>query len=903
MHVMSAPIGHACCLFNFDNLFLLLLNHFFDFVTVSFCTLVIMNGSRNRAESHGLLSGGHSQKRTQRTQYRELHNWDKLRCQTESHGRYYYSVCDMNLDIRKPTTRIIVHQQLHLSPIDHCKDDNVKINDDQRVVSHSKSVLSDHTSPIDHLDHKFSQSKPVPVNPPLNQKNTIVHGMDDDDEDDLKRSQPRYEPHHVQPKAPLMPHNMTYTNVDNWKPQLLWNQLVASTESQYTYDSTASCTIMALECAMLFQLEHKNYINTIVPDKRKIAQILKVASMYKSDKHTDVLDIMPNISRYTNHLKREREHQILVPNWNDLSKFLIQTGKELRSEISCVVTKPPETIFIHFHFPLLGVDGRFDITQPMLFDSHTRTERDIFGAHILRFEDIVSFETYLKLLWPEIPMGDNPTMYENQVNTVNIDVITLDPNLRKKPLLNVNQLQGEFDALSSKMNQSYNQRESYSYHGDYSDQTVVIPTQSNKPLMPGDIGDVHHNGEQDDGFMIVGADAVYDEILQEKDKTIKLKDKTIKEKEKAIVTLKSFVKKKSMELKEAQETIKTVQNKKLLLLNEQTSNQNDEAQVHMLQKQLLEANSMEDDLRSIMEMEKEQWITQETAKFNEEHQNMLIDQELEIHKINDEKNKVIAALKQERDNLLAELKPYRDEKRRIAELNRTYTCPICMDEFKVQEDAFLMDCDHILNTECARRTFNADVTDHKRLPQCPKCLAENITTWVTPQQLEWVLDQQTMRFYHDLCIQVALRQEKCFFCPTADCKFFATITDDVEVFSCNTCGHAYCTKCKRAYHRNETCKEYKDRKCKEETMNEEQLAKLAEEQGWHQCPGCETYIERTFGCFHMKCKNPACGAEFCDGCGAMLDKKNWRAHFNPPNKCKLWAHADDLINPEQKSDD
>eukprot|EP01084_Bolivina_argentea_P154106 268666_1 len=170
-------------------------------------------------------------------------------------------------------------------------------------------------------------------------------------------------------------------------------------------------------------------------------------------------------------------------------------------------------------------------------------------------------------------------MYENQVNTVNIDVITLDPNLRKKPLLNVNQLQGEFDALSSKMNQSYNQGESYSYHGDYSDQTVVIPTQSNKPLMPGDIGDVHHNGEQDDGFMIVHdeplPDALYEELLQEK-------DKTIKEKEKAIVTLKSFVKKKSMELKEAQETIKTVQNKKLLLLNEQTSNQNDEAQVYML---------------------------------------------------------------------------------------------------------------------------------------------------------------------------------------------------------------------------------------------------------------------------------------------------------------------------------
>merc|ERR1712154_359136 len=62
-----------------------------------------------------------------------------------------------------------------------------------------------------------------------------------------------------------------------------------------------------------------------------------------------------------------------------------------------------------------------------------------------------SFEKYLEVLWPEIDMGPNPNLQQNQINTVNVDIITLNPNLRKKPKLNLMELQKEFNALSQKI--------------------------------------------------------------------------------------------------------------------------------------------------------------------------------------------------------------------------------------------------------------------------------------------------------------------------------------------------------------------------------------------------------------------------------------------------------------------
>eukprot|EP01083_Nonionella_stella_P001884 5404_1 len=65
---------------------------------------------------------------------------------------------------------------------------------------------------------------------------------------------------------------------------------------------------------------------------------------------------------------------------------------------------------------------------------------------------------------------------------------------------------------------------------------------------------------------------------------------------------------------------------------------------------------------------------------------------------------------------------------------------------------------------------------------------------------------------------------------------------------------------------------------------------------YQKCPNveCGVYIERAYGCKHMKC--PHCKVEFCDSCGEQVDPKNWKKHYLPPNKCRLWDDIDDLLN-------
>eukprot|EP01084_Bolivina_argentea_P123565 218970_1 len=224
-------------------------------------------------------------------------------------------------------------------------------------------------------------------------------------------------------------------------------------------------------------------------------------------------------------------------------------------------------------------------------------------------------------------------------------------------------------------------------------------------------------------------------------------------------------------------------------------------------------------------------------------------------------------------------------------------------EYGVHEDCFVMSCGHMLNRECAAHCFKADIQNVRTFPRCPECLAANQTTLITENELTLVLDQKIMDHYYQLSLQIGANElGDIFQCPTANCPFFAQVPDDLERFNCSKCGFATCVKCKKAFHRNETCEQYKKRKCKEEALSEKQLAELAKKMGWKPCPRCKVYVERTFGCKHMKCGNAQCKCEFCDICGDELDTEKWQEHFNPPNKCRLWAsEADLLYNDEQKT--
>ena len=167
------------------------------------------------------------------------------------------------------------------------------------------------------------------------------------------------------------------------------NKFVSSI-SQYSLDATGSCTINALEAAIQLQMGRE-------PSIELVDEIVNLAALYKQDKHTAVSDIFPAVSRYSTNLEQVDWMQITV---KDIENIINRMTKILQNKssstncVSAVLTKPPETIFMHYDF-------KIDIIY--IYDSHPRPQLD--GSHFLVFKERKCVEKYLQSMWPYQHLG------------------------------------------------------------------------------------------------------------------------------------------------------------------------------------------------------------------------------------------------------------------------------------------------------------------------------------------------------------------------------------------------------------------------------------------------------------------------------------------------------------------
>eukprot|EP01084_Bolivina_argentea_P182225 314631_1 len=236
-----------------------------------------------------------------------------------------------------------------------------------------------------------------------------------------------------------------------------------------------------------------------------------------------------------------------------------------------------------------------------------------------------------------------------------------------------------------------------------------------------------------------------------------------------------------------------------------------------------------------------------------------------------------------------------------SELNRAFICNICLMEYRICEDCYAWSCGHIFHKNCASRSIKFDMYQNHRLPRCPECLCNNKITLIKDYELRLVLDDKTMHEYSLLAsIKECNLNTRIFKCPRSNCGYTTKITNTTTICICAKCGYSACVNCK-AEHGNETCEQYQQKQIVF-------VEKLAKKHGWKQCPKCNTCIEKTYGSNDMRCSNERCGCYFCISCGQELDKKNYRYHYSPPNKCRLWDDSALLIDPlseleEDKNDE
>lgn len=172
----------------------------------------------------------------------------------------------------------------------------------------------------------------------------------------------------------------------------LYIEAMVANISQYTYNSVGSCTLNALECALQLLMGE-------TPSVLLASRPLELTMHYQGSKHMAVMDIFPKVKRYNHNLQQLDYIQKSVNDFPTIVNKLQCLGIEYKTSVSLVITKPPETILMHYFFNNDEyLNGKF-----ILYDSHPRP--NLTGAHFLIFESNAKALKYLQELYPFVELG------------------------------------------------------------------------------------------------------------------------------------------------------------------------------------------------------------------------------------------------------------------------------------------------------------------------------------------------------------------------------------------------------------------------------------------------------------------------------------------------------------------
>lgn len=108
-------------------------------------------------------------------------------------------------------------------------------------------------------------------------------------------------------------------------------------------------------------------------------------------------------------------------------------------------------------------------------------------------------------------------------------------------------------------------------------------------------------------------------------------------------------------------------------------------------------------------------------------------------------------------------------------------------------------------------------------------------------------------------------------CRGIDCQYKVLLENTIGKFECPMCHHVACPKCYEVPHVGITCEKHKEWKDANE-QGDDELERIAREQGWKKCPHCSAWCEKVQGCKFMTCGSGECKKKkyFCYICGVAL---------------------------------
>lgn len=225
--------------------------------------------------------------------------------------------------------------------------------------------------------------------------------------------------------------------------------------------------------------------------------------------------------------------------------------------------------------------------------------------------------------------------------------------------------------------------------------------------------------------------------------------------------------------------------------------------------------------------------------------------------------------------------PATDDTTRSVGNEPSFSCPICLDDHPNDNALALGVCAHKFCRTCMTKYLVGIATETRRIPiKCPAC-GDALDDQLCVEALEGNPARDALS---RLLVERSLGDVR--YCSNPTCAtpfdYDGAGADNARV-DCPLCGTATCADCSAAWHAGVPCAL---------ARAGGELAQLARDNDWRNCPSCAELIERVSGCNFMRCR---CGAGFCYQCGkAYLCDANrngmGNGHGVPNCECDLYPH-------------
>ncbi|KAI0089049.1 hypothetical protein BDY19DRAFT_122394 [Irpex rosettiformis] len=195
----------------------------------------------------------------------------------------------------------------------------------------------------------------------------------------------------------------------------------------------------------------------------------------------------------------------------------------------------------------------------------------------------------------------------------------------------------------------------------------------------------------------------------------------------------------------------------------------------------------------------------------------------------------------------------------------TFECGICMDSFPEDVVARVELCGHNFCRSCLLQYLQSKLNERRFPILCPTCSAQRG-------------NEEPALISDDLALQLGLSEREFAILTELEMVSFSVLVhcrqckqsmfvdkseyDTQKVITCPLpgCNHVWCKACSQSIDPAGP---------KHSCDGTSELNHLMTQQGWKNCPGCNTPTSKNGGCNHMTCITPGCNTYFCYHCGQV----------------------------------